>query len=565
MKTVIIGGVAGGASAAARLRRLDESAEIVVLERSGYVSYANCGLPYYVGGTIEDQDKLTLQSPESFRNRFNIDVRVMNEAISIDRTAKTVTVKRLTDGSTYVEPYDKLILSPGAKALRPDVPGIDDPRVMTLRTVEDALGMRDHIIDNGPRTAVVAGGGYIGLEVAENLADLGLRVTLLQRPKQVLPPVDPEMAAEIHANIRSKGIDLRLGTAAIGFQPTENGIVVALGDGGSVKADMAVIALGVVPETTLAKDAGLELGIKGSILVDDHMCTSDPDIYAVGDAIQVRQSVTGEDTLIALAGPANRQGRIAADNICGIRSTYIGSQGSSVIKVFDQTVGMTGINEKTAKAAGMDYEKVYLYSAPHATYYPGGRNMSIKVLFERGSGKVIGSQIVGYDGVDKRTDVIATAIRAGMTFDDLAELDLAYAPPYSSAKDPVNMAGFVMQNIDAGIMRQFFWDEVDSKVRDPSVTVLDTRTDHEFMRSHIDGVQHIPLDSIRERMSEIDRSKPVYIMCHSGLRSYVAYRILTQNGFDCYNLAGGYRLYSVAKDDRLVGRPEDFPCGVTKD
>ncbi len=563
MKVVIIGGVAGGASAAARLRRLNEDAEIIILERSGYVSYANCGLPYYVGGTIEDDDRLTLQTPESFRSRFNIEVRVKNEAISIDRGSKTVTVRRLEDDSEYIESYDYLILSPGAKALRPDIPGIDDPRVMTLRTVEDALYMREFALENRVMSAVVAGGGYIGLEVAENLVDLGIDVTLVQRPKQVLPPIDPEMAAELHANIRSKGVDLRLGTAAVGFRTGER-LSVELASGDVLETDMAVIALGVVPETHLAKDAGLELGMKGSILVDEHMRTSDPNIYAVGDAVQVKHSVTGEDALIALAGPANRQGRIAADNICGIQSTYIGSQGSSVIKVFDQTVGMSGLNERSAAAAGIDYEKVYLYSAPHATYYPGGRNMSIKVLFDRKDGKVIGSQIVGYDGVDKRTDVLATAIRAGMTFDDLAELDLAYAPPYSSAKDPVNMAGFVMQNIHAGLVKQFFWNEVDSKVCDPDVTVLDTRTDHEYARSHIDGVQHIPLDSIRERLGEIDGSKPVYVVCHSGHRSYVATRILTQNGFDCYNLAGGYRLYSVAANDDLVGKPDDYPCGIKK-
>ncbi len=564
MKTVIIGGVAGGASAAARLRRLDESAEIIVLERSGYVSYANCGLPYYVGGVIEDRNKLTLQGPESFRERFNIDVRVRNEAISIDTASKTVTVRRLDDGSEYVESYDYLILSPGAKALRPDLPGIDDPRVMTLRTVEDALCMRDYVVERKPRSAVVAGGGYIGLEVAENLVEMGIEVTMVQRPKQVLPPIDPEMAAELHRNLRSHGIGLRLGTAAVGFR-TDDRLAVELGTGEILETDMAVIALGVTPDTKLAADAGLELGMKGSILVDDHMRTSAPDVYAVGDAVQVKNSVTGEDALIALAGPANRQGRIAADNICGMDSTYIGSQGSSVIKVFEQTVGMTGLNERSAKNAGIQYEKIYLYSAPHATYYPGGRNMSIKILFEKDSGKVIGSQIIGYEGVDKRTDVLATAIRAEMTYEDLAELDLSYAPPYSSAKDPVNMAGFVMENVSNGLMKQFFWDQVDGKICDPGVTVLDTRTDHEYAESHIEGVRHIPLDSIRDRMSEIDAGKPIYVMCHSGLRSYIAARILSQNGFDCYNLAGGYRLYSLAAEDRLVGKPDDYPCGLKKD
>lgn len=559
-KIVIVGGVAGGASAAARIRRLDEDAEIVMIERSGYVSYANCGLPYYVGGTIGSSQKLTLQTPESFRRRFNVDARVNSEVVSIDKDARSVHVRRLDDGSEYDESYDHLILSPGAKAIRPDMRGLDDPRVMTLRTVEDAILMRDFVESSKPRAAVVAGGGYIGLEVAENLVDQGISVTLVQRPTQVMPPLDPEMAAEVQNHMRSKGVTLILGDALEGIDPDDR-LTVGLASGRVLETDMVVVALGVVPDTKLAVDAGLRTGIKGSIVVNDRMETSVLGIYAVGDAVQVVNSVTGEDALISLAGPANRQGRIAADNICGYDSRYIGSQGSSVIKVFDMTVGMTGVNEKSAKRAGMRYDKVYLYSASHATYYPGARNMSMKVIYDPDDGRVLGAQIVGHEGVDKRIDVMATAIRAGMTADDLEELDLAYAPPYSSAKDPVNMAGFVIGNVRSGLVKQFFWDQVDGKVSDGDVTVLDVRTDAEYGNVHIDGPMHIPLDDLRERMDEMDRSKPVYVMCHSGLRSYIATRILMQNGFDCYNLAGGFRLYAAVMEDRCICRPDDAPCG----
>lgn len=559
-KVVIVGGVAGGASAAARIRRLDEDAEIVMIERSGYVSYANCGLPYYVGGTIESRQKLTLQTPESFRRRFNVDARVNSEVVSIDKDARSVHVRRLDDGSEYDESYDHLILSPGAKAIRPDMRGLDDPRVMTLRTVEDAILMRDYVESSKPRAAVVAGGGYIGLEVAENLVDQGISVTLVQRPTQVMPPLDPEMAAEVQNHMRSKGVTLILGDALEGIDSNDH-LSAVLASGRVLETDMVVVALGVVPDTKLAVDAGLRTGIKGSIVVNDRMETSVPGIYAVGDAVQVVNSVTGEDALISLAGPANRQGRIAADNICGRDSRYIGSQGSSVIKVFDMTVGMTGVNEKSAKRAGMRYDKVYLYSASHATYYPGARNMSMKVIYDPDDGRVMGAQIVGYEGVDKRIDVMATAIRAGMTADDLEELDLAYAPPYSSAKDPVNMAGFVIGNVRSGLVKQFFWDQVDEKVSDGDVTVLDVRTDAEYGNAHIDGPMHIPLDDLRARMDEMDRSKPVYVMCHSGLRSYIATRILMQSGFDCYNLAGGFRLYAAVTEDRCICRPDDAPCG----
>ena len=561
MKIVIVGGVAGGASTAARLRRLDEDAEIVILERTGFVSYANCGLPYYVGGVIADEDRLTLQTPGSFRSRFDIDVRVRNEAVSIDRASKTVRVRRLDDGTEYDEPYDVLVLSPGARALVPDMPGTDDPRVMTLRTVEDTLAMRGFVVGRKPTHAVVAGGGYIGLEVAENLVHMGVRVTLVQRPDHVLPPLDRDMAADVHHCLRGNGVELLLSEAVTGFEDGGGRLRVMLRSGRVLEADMAVVALGVVPESDLASAAGLETGIKGAIVTDTHMRTSDPCIYAVGDAVQVREFVSGTDAVISLAGPANRQGRIAADNICGIGSEYRGSQGSSVIKVFDMTVATTGLNEKTAKAAGIDYDKVYTYSASHATYYPGARNMSVKTLFEKGTGRILGAQIVGYEGADKRIDVIATAIRTGGDYRLLEELDLAYAPPYSSAKDPVNMAGFVIDNVVSGRIRQFFWDDVAEIAKDPSSLFVDVRSPEEYARGHLQGSVNIPVDCIRERMSEIPRDVHVRLICHSALRSYIAGRILMQNGYECSHLAGGYRLYSSVVDDAGIGSPDGPPCG----
>lgn len=564
MKVVIVGGVAGGASAAARLRRLDESAEIVMLERTGYVSYANCGLPYYVGGVIRDKGKLTLQTPASFSARFNVDARVRSEVVSIDCRAKTVRVRSTVDGSEYDEPYDFLILSPGARAIRPDIPGIDDPRVMTLRTVEDTLAMRSIVERDSPKRAVVCGAGYIGLEVAENLADMGIDVTVVQRSDHVLPPLDRDMAADVHHVLRSHGIRLVLSDALEGFE-TVDGLKVCLRSGERIDADLAVVALGVVPDTGIARDAGLDLGVKGAIAVDSHMRTSDPSVYAVGDAVQVSNFVSDVPSNIALAGPANRQGRIAADNIAGGDSEYKGSLGSSVIKVFDMTVATTGLNERLAKDAGIGYDKVYTYSASHATYYPGARNMSVKLLFDPVTGTVLGAQIVGYEGVDKRIDVIATAIHAGMTVDDLAELDLSYAPPYSSAKDPVNYAGFVAMNVMSGLVSQYFWDELDGKVSDPGVTVVDVRSPKEYAEGHLDGTVNIPVDEIRDRISEIPEGRPVCLVCHSGLRSYIAARVLEQNGYECSHLAGGFRLYSSVVRDIEVGCPGDHPCGIRSD
>ena len=563
MKVVIIGGVAGGATAAARLRRLDEQAEIVVLERSGFVSYANCGLPYYIGGVIENRAALTLQTPESFRRRFNIDVRVHQEVVAIHPEEKTVTVRRLEDGSEYRESYDKLILSPGAKAVHPNVPGLDDSRVFTLRTVEDTYRIRDYVTEKKPQRAVVIGGGFIGLEMAENLLHAGVATTLLQRSSHVMPPLDGDMASSVHAYLRDKGVDLRLNTTYSAVKAAEGGeLTVELTDGTSLETDLLLLAIGVTPDSHLAAEAGLQLGAKGAIVVNERMETSAPDIYAVGDAVEVRHFVTGRPALIALAGPANKQGRIAADNICGRPSVFHGSQGSSVLKLFDMTIAATGINEKQAKETGIAYDKTVTFSANHATYYPGATDMTIKVLYEKESGRVLGAQIVGFEGVDKRLDVLATAIRAGMTGEDLSELDLAYAPPYSSAKDPVNMAGFVWENLHTGAVKQFHWDQVAALPRDGSVTLLDTRTEKEYAGGHIPGAINIPLDSLRERIGELDRTKPVYVNCYSGLRSYIACRILSGNGFTCYNLSGGYRFYALNSSDVSFDADPRHPCGV---
>ena len=561
MKVVIVGGVAGGATAAARIRRLDEQAEIVVFERSGYISYANCGLPYYIGGVITDQAELTLQTPESFWQRFRVDMRVRHEVIAIHPERKAVSVRNLSTGETFEESYDKLLLSPGAKPTQPELPGVG--QVFTLRTVEDTLRIHEFVKTHHPRSVVLAGGGFISLEMAENLRELGMEVTMVQRPKQLMNPFDPEMASFIHAKMRKKGVRLLLGHTVEGFEEAPGGVRVLLKGAEPLEAELVVLAIGVTPDTQLAKEAGLELGVKGSIAVNDRMETSVPDIYAVGDAVQVQHFVTGEHTLISLAGPANKQGRIAADNICGGNSRYQGSQGSSVVKVFDMTAAATGINEQAARKAGIECDKVYLSPASHAGYYPGGRLLNMKVLFEKNTYRLLGAQIVGSEGVDKRIDVLATAIRAGLTALDLKDLDLAYAPPYSSAKDPVNMAGFMIENLANGTVWQFHWDEVDALPRDGSVTLLDTRTAEEYQSGHIEGTIHIPVDELRERMNELETGKLVYVICQSGLRSYIACRILEQNGFACRNLAGGYRLYESVMLDRCAAE-EAFPCGMDK-
>lgn len=547
MKTIIIGGVAGGASAAARLRRLDETAEIIILERGEFVSFANCGLPYYIGGTITDKGNLTLQTPESFKVRFRIDVRVFNEAVKINPEAKTVTVKDLRSGETYEEGYDNLILSPGAEPIRPNIEGIDSDNVFTLRNIPDTLKIKHYIDTAKPKSAVVIGGGYIGVEMAENLAEAGLNVSIVELADHLIASLDFDMAADVHRYIKNKGIQLYLQNGVTAVR--DHAVVLQKGE---ITADMVILSVGVRPETALAKACGIRLNSRGSIVVDSSMKTNLPNIYAVGDAVEVKDFITNSPAFIPLAGPANKQGRIAADQIAGYDSTYTGTQGSAVLKLFDMTVATTGLSEKSAKAAGIEYDKTYTYSGSHASYYPGASNMSIKVLWDKMTHKLLGAQIVGFDGVDKRMDVLATAIRFGAKVTDLANLELCYAPPFGSAKDPVNMAGFVAENVISEKIKQVFWHDVEDLPRDGSVTLLDTRTKTETARGMIDGFINIPLDSLRENLDQIPKDKPVYVHCHSGLRSYIACRILTGNGYDCYNLAGGWRLYESVINERTV-------------
>lgn len=558
MKIVIVGGVAGGATAAARIRRLDENAEIIIFERSGYVSYANCGLPYYIGGEISDKEDLFLQTPEGFWSRFKIDVRTLHEATKINRERKTVTVLDKINGKVFEESYDKLILSPGAKPVMPDFCKGDCSNIFTLRTVEDTLKIREFTDNNPIKTAVIIGGGFIGLEMAENLKNRDIDVTVIQKGDHLLNTVDSDIASFIHTNLRTKGINILLNA---NVKSIEKNIVIT--DCQEIPADMVIVSVGVSPENALAKDAGLDLGVKGAIAVSDNMQTSDEDIYAVGDAVEVKNFISKDKAVITLAGPANKEGRIAADNICGINSTYKGTQGASVIKLFDMTVASTGMTETQLKLSNIAYEKVILSPLSHAGYYPGATVMTLKVIFEKETYKILGAQAVGYEGVEKRIDVIATAIFAGLTADKLKDLELSYAPPYSSAKDPVNMAGFIIENMKNGIVGQFYYEDIPSLQKRDDITLLDTRTVYEYMRGHAEGFINIPVDELRERLAELDKSKPVYVMCQSGLRSYLATRILMQNGFDAYNFAGGYRLYGTMYYDEVVSK-NAYDCGMEK-
>lgn len=545
MKVVIIGGVAGGASAAARLRRLDESAEIIMLEKGEYISFANCGLPYYVGGSIEEQSALSVQTPAAFTARFNVDVRPLSEAVAIDTDGKTVTVLDVKTGATYTESYDKLLLSPGASPrMIPGAPASE--RIFTIRTIPDAEKVKSYVRSKSPSSAVIAGGGFIALEMAENLIERGLDVTLVGRAEHVLANMDTDLAWDIHRHLRDRGLKLMTGVSVTGVEETDGGIVVST-SAGSVKADMLISALGVIPDTKLAADAGIKCDRGGYIITDDAMRTSVPDVYAVGDAAAIKEFVTGEDAHVALASPANKQARVAADQMCGIDSRYNGSQRSFIIKLFDKTAASTGITEKFARSLGIDCEKVHLYQGSHAGYYPGSEMMAVKVLFEKNTGKILGGQLFGGEGVDKRADILATAIRAGMTASDLAQLELCYAPPYSSAKDPVIMAGMAIENIVTGKVRVFHWEDLD-KLDRSKVTVLDVRTEKEYEAGKVDGAVNIPLHLLRQRSGELDKSVPLYVHCLSGMRSYVACRILTGLGFDCVNISGGYRLYAAMKD-----------------
>ncbi|MEI8140040.1 MAG: FAD-dependent oxidoreductase [bacterium] len=553
MKILVIGGVAAGMSAAARARRLDETAEIVVLERSKHVSFANCGLPYHVGGVIKERDNLLLQTPQSLKASLNLDVRVGHEARGIDRQRRTVQVMELASGREYDESYDKLVLAPGAVPIRPNLTGIDHPRVFVLRNIED-MDLIKGIVDGGARKAVVIGGGYIGVEMAENLRERGLDVELVEMADQIIPPLDREMARDLEVHMADHGIKLHLGLAAAAFREDSGRVAVELTNATVLSADLAILAAGVRPDTALARAAGLTLGARGGIQVDLHMRTSDPDIYAAGDAIEVVDMVTGQPALIPLAGPANRQGRIAGENICGRDTAYSSTQGTAIVKIFDMTGGGTGASEKTLKRTGRPFLKIYLHPSGHAGYYPGSAQMHIKVLFEPGSGKLLGAQVVGYDGVDKRLDVFATAIRAGMTISQLQHLELAYAPPYASAKDPVNMAGFIGDNLLRGDLVLWYAEEFPIKTADG--LILDVRSPQEYELWHIPGAVNIPLGKLRAQLDKIPKDRMVYLYCKVGFRSYLAYRLLRQRGISkLATLAGGSLTFCSVHDESVCKDP----------
>lgn len=565
-KIVIIGGVAGGASAAARARRLSEDAEIIMFERGPYVSFANCGLPYHIGGDIKERSNLLLQTPESFLARFNVDVRTMNEVLRINRAAKTITVRNLLDQSEYDENYDFLLLSPGAGPVIPPIPGIQNPLTHSLRNIPDMDKIIQTLQMNKPEHATVVGGGFIGLEMMEAFHHLGIKTTLIEMADQVMTPVDREMAGFAHAEIRAKGIDLRLGAAlkSVEYRPAatlpsaesgeslehkhvEGELDLLLSNGDTLTTDILIMAIGVRPETKLAAEAGLQLGELGGIWVNEQMQTSDPAIYAVGDAVEEKDFVTGKQTLVPLAGPANRQGRMAADNMLGRNESYQGTQGTAICKIFDLAVASTySKNEKQLKREGIAYEKVYVHTASHASYYPGAEVVSFKMLFDPQTGKIFGAQAVGKDGIDKRIDVMAVAQRAGMTVEQLQHLELTYAPPFGSAKDVINQAAFVATNLIKGDAKAIHFDEIDN-LTDEQV-LLDVRNPMELQNmGYLPGAINIPVDQLRQHMNELPKDKEIVIYCQVGLRGNVAYRQLVNNGFKARNLIGGYRTYKFAK------------------
>ena len=547
IRILIVGGVAGGATAAARARRLDEWAEIVLLERGQYISFANCGLPYYVGQVIKERDDLLVTTPEAFRDRYNIDIRLHTVAQKIDREARELEIKDLISGRVYRERYDKLILSPGAAPVKPPLPGVDLEGIYSLRNIPDSDRIKALVDRDAPESAVVVGGGFIGLEMAENLVERGLKTTIVEMLDQVLPPLDFEMAGLVQNHLEEKGLSLVLGTGVEAFEKSGDRLVVRLGNVQILETDMVILSVGVRPENELAKEAGLELGPRGHIKVNGAMATSDPDIFAVGDAVEVRDLVTGLPTATALAGPANKQGRIAADNALGRRSVFRGTLGTAVVKVFDLTAASTGAGQKTLDRAGVPYLVNHTHNGSHASYYPGAELMAIKLIFAPGSGRLLGAQIVGGRGVDKRIDVLATAIRANLTVFDLEELELAYAPPFSSAKDPVNIAGFAAVNALKGDVNLLQWPELEGL--DPELNVLiDVRTQEEVDElGQVDGAMHIPIDQLRSRLHELDPEKNYLLYCAMGLRAYVGCRIMTQHGYKTKNISGGFRTLQGAR------------------
>ncbi|KMT21076.1 CoA-disulfide reductase [Clostridium cylindrosporum] len=537
-KVLIVGGIAGGASTAARLRRLDENAEIIMFERDEYISFANCGLPYYIGETIKERQKLLIQTPESMSKRFNIDVRINSEVIGIDPNKKVVKVKS-KDNGTYEESYDYIVLSPGAKAIKPNIEGIDSNKIFTLRNIPDTDRIKSYVDQKDVNSAIVIGGGYVGVEMAENLKEKGLNVTLVEAAPHILSPFDSDIIVTAEKELEDNGVSLILNDGVKSFNDANNSIEVTLNSNKKITADLVILAIGVTPDTSFIKDSGIKLGAKGHILVNDKMETNIENIYAVGDAIEVVDFVNKQNTAIPLAGPANKQGRIAADNICGLNTTYKGTQGTSIIKVFGLTAASTGNNERTLKRLNVPYKVIYVHPASHATYYPGAMPLTLKLIFND-KGKILGAQSIGYDGVDKRIDVIATTMRLGGTVQDLTELELSYAPPFSSAKDPVNMAGYVAENVLSGktdILTPEEYLEYDKE----NTILLDVRTEMEFNNGHIEGAVNIPVDDLRNRINELDKNKEIIEYCQVGLRGHVASRILSQHGFKVRNITGGYK------------------------
>ena len=543
-KVIIVGGVAGGASTAARLRRLDENAEIIMFERDEYISFANCGLPYYIGQSIKERDKLLVQTPESMKARFNIDVRNNSEVVGIDINKKIVTVKSKVKG-TYDESYDYLVLSPGARAIRPNIEGINSEKIFTLRNIPDTDNIKAYVDKKQTKRAVVIGGGYVGVEMVENLKERGLEVTLVEAAPHIMAPFDTDIVLTVEKEISDNGVEIIVNDGVKAFKDNEAGIEVILNSGKKISADIVILAIGVIPDTGFVKAAGIKLGAKGHIIVNEKMKTSAEGVFAVGDAIEVVDFVNKTNTAIPLAGPANKQGRIAADNIAGLGTTYKGTQGTSIIKVFGLTAASTGNNERTLTKLSIPYKVIFVHPVSHASYYPGALSMTLKLIFND-EGKILGAQGVGFDGVDKRIDVLATVIRLGGTVTDLTELELCYAPPFSSAKDPVNMAGFVAENVLAGRMEVLTTDQFMAYDKDNAM-LLDVRTEIEFNNGHIEGAINIPVDSIRERISELDKNKEILEYCQVGLRGYVAARILEQKGFKVKNLTGGYKSVSMQK------------------
>lgn len=558
MKVIIVGGVAGGAGTAARLRRNDEHAQIIMLEKGPYISFANCGLPYYIGGIIEDKEELQLQTPESFNERFNVDVRVNSEVTEVDTQDKKVTVTNHQTGEVYTETYDSLVLSPGARPIRPRIEGSDLDHVFTLRTIPDTYKIKDFIEQRKPTRAVIIGSGYIGVEMAENLHHAGLKVAMIEAQNHVIGSLDYEMAALLHNEIRHNKVDLYLESKVVAI--SKQGV--ALEPSGFVEADMVIMSIGVQPETGFLQSSGIALGPRGELLIDDQMRTNVPDVYALGDAAVITNFVSGKQMIIPLASPANKQARLVADLIVGKDVRYTGTQGTAIARVFGQTVAVTGESELSLIRNGIPFRKSYTFSGSNAGYYPGAKTMAIKLLFAE-DGKILGASIVGPKGVDKRMDVLATAIRANMTVYDLQELELAYAPPFSSAKDPVNMAGYAAANILDGVSKPFYLEDLDKL--GPDDLLLDVRTHEEFRGGHLPKAKNIPVDELRSRIGELPKDKKIYIYCAIGLRGYVSQRILTQNGFETLNLSGGYTLWKAVDRDRKAQAAEALTlrhCGM---